>query len=316
MEYVLMKSRSYRGVISTGFGLYFSHFRLFFKASWLMALLFAAVFAALGMMVSVQLPAITASIMKQLLVQQAPLSFEMAQQYLMTATGIILLTILYLVLDALTYATVLNKLKEHHDTNAMTVPKRWFAITRRLMGRTLKGFLFTILVVLLPGLVLSGMVLILTKYVGVAYITLTVTVVLASLVLILLCLPLLYVFMKYVMNPGTAYFSLLPKAYAIGLRHWGHIFTSCLIGYLLVGVLVIVCTLPAIILSKAHFASQEGFLNGDPLGMPAYITPLTIGTFFMTGFVLVYLCLPMVMIAYYLYGSIESYENEKTKIDI
>lgn len=316
MEYALLKSRSYRGVISTGFGLYLSHFRLFFKVSWLMALLFSAVFAALGMMVSVQLPAITASIMKQLLVQQAPLSMEMAQQYLMTAMAIILLVMLYVVVDAFTYATVLNKLKEHHDTGTMTVPQHWFSMSRRLMGRTLKGFLFTILVILIPGALLSGVMLILIKYVGVANITMIVTIVLVSLVLMLLSLPLIYVFMKYVMNSGTAYFSLLPKAYAIGLRHWGHIFTTYVIGYLLVGVLAMVCTLPANILSKAHFASQEGFLNGDALGMPSYITPLTIGTFFLTGFILVYLCLPMVMIAYYLYGSIVSYENEKTKIDI
>ena len=48
MEYTLYKNRSYRSVISAGFGLYFTQFRLFFKASWIMALIYAAVFAALG----------------------------------------------------------------------------------------------------------------------------------------------------------------------------------------------------------------------------------------------------------------------------
>ena len=46
MDYILFKNRSYRGVISKGLGLYFTHFRLFFKASWLMAIVFALVFAA------------------------------------------------------------------------------------------------------------------------------------------------------------------------------------------------------------------------------------------------------------------------------
>lgn len=53
MEYALFKSRSYRGVISKGLGLYFSHFRLFLKASWLMAVIFAVVFAALEMLLSI-----------------------------------------------------------------------------------------------------------------------------------------------------------------------------------------------------------------------------------------------------------------------
>lgn len=68
MEYALFKSRSYRGVISKGLGLYFSHFRLFLKASWLMAVIFAVVFAVLEMLLSIQLPALSATIMKQELV--------------------------------------------------------------------------------------------------------------------------------------------------------------------------------------------------------------------------------------------------------
>ena len=313
MEYALLKNRSYRGVISTGFGLYFSHFRLFFKSSWLMALLFAAVFAALEMMLAVELPAITATIMKQELVQRVGLSMETAQQYLMTIGGILLLILLYVVVKALTMATVLNKLKEHHDTNTMTIPKRWLCISPQLMGRTLKGFIFTLLVMLIPAIVMGGLFAVLVRFVSLAPYTLMVSVLLVSLVLVLLYLPLLYVFMKYVLNPGNSYFSLLRKACPTGFSHWGHIFTTCLICGIIIGVLCGICCLPTIILAQAHFASQEGFLNGDPLGMPSYITPLSIGTFFLTGFMLVYLCMPMLMTVYYMYGSIESYENEKEK---
>lgn len=313
MEYALLKNRSYRGVISAGFGLYFSHFRLFFKASWIMALVFAAVFTALEMMFAVRLPAITATILKQELVQRVGLSAETAQQYLMTIGGILLLALLYMVVKALTTATVLNKLKEHHDTQTMIVPKRWFAISPRLMGRTLKGFVFTILVMMIPALIVGGLFAVLMRFVALAPYTLMASVSLVSLVLVLLYLPLLYVFMKYVMNVGSSYFSMLRKAYATGLSHWGHIFTTWLIVGIMIGVLVGVCCLPTIILAQAHFASQEGFLNGDPLGMPSYIMPLSLGTFFLTGFMLVYLCMPMLMTVYYMYGSIESYENEKEK---
>lgn len=316
MDYTLYKNRSYRGVISAGFGFYFSHFRLFFKASWLMALLFAAVFAALEMTLSVQLPALSATIMKSELVLKTQLSPEVAQQYLMTIGITFLLVLLFFVMKALTTATVLNKLKEHHDTNTMIVPKRWFAVSHRMMGRTLKGYLFTILVVLVPVLLLTALVLVLHHLMPTAFMTLMIVAVVLSILSGLMCFPMLFVFVRYMMSQGKSYFSLLIPSYTTGLRHWGHIFTTCLIGGMIICVLAGICCLPAIILAQAHWTSQEGFLNGDPLGMPDYINMLSFITFLLTGFVLVYLCMPMVMIAYYMYGSIATYEQEKTKIDI
>lgn len=155
MEYALFKSRSYRGVISKGLGLYFSHFRLFLKASWLMAVIFAVVFAVLEMLLSIQLPALSATIMKQELVLKTELSPEIAQQYLVSVGITFLLVLLFMIAEALTVGTVVNKLKEHHDTNTMTVPKRWFSISRRMMGRTLKGYVFNTLTILVPVLLLA-----------------------------------------------------------------------------------------------------------------------------------------------------------------
>ena len=152
MDYILFKNRSYRGVISKGLGLYLTHFRLFFKASWLTAIVFALVFAAMETLLSIQLPALSATIMRQELVLKTALSPEVAQQYLATLGITFFLILLYAVVEALTAATVLNKLKEHHDANTMIVPKRWFAISRRMMGRTLKGYFFTFLTVMVPVL--------------------------------------------------------------------------------------------------------------------------------------------------------------------
>ena len=133
MEYTLYKNRSYRSVISAGFGLYFTQFRLFFKASWIMALIYAAVFAALGTLCAIKLPAITAEIMKQTLVQHQLLAREIAEEYLITGGIFIVLTLLYIVVEAFTFATVLNKLKEHQDTDKMMVPRRWFGVRTKLM---------------------------------------------------------------------------------------------------------------------------------------------------------------------------------------
>lgn len=315
MEYTLYKNRSYRSVISAGFGLYFTQFRLFFKASWIMALIYAAVFAALGTLCAIKLPAITAEIMKQTLVQHQLLTREIAEEYLITGGIFIVLTLLYIVVEAFTFATVLNKLKEHQDTDKMTVPRRWFGVRTKLMGRTLKGYLFSLLVILIPVLAIAGLIYVLLKYVALAPITLEVTALIATLFIVLLSFPLIYVAMKYILNKG-GYFSVFSKAYGTGLSHWGHIFTTCLIGGIIISILMGIFCLPAIVLTQANVMAQEGFLNGDPLGMPDYANLLTIVTFFLTGFVLVYLYMPLLLVCYYMYGSIERYEQEKNKLKI
>lgn len=315
MEYTLYKNRSYRSVISAGFGLYFTQFRLFFKASWIMALIYAAVFAALGTLCAIKLPAITAEIMKQTLVQHQLLARETAEEYLIIGGIFIVLTLLYIVVEAFTFATVLNKLKEHQDTDKMTVPRKWFGVRTKLMGRTLKGYLFSLLVILIPVLVIAGVIYVLLKYVALAPITLEVTALIATLFIVLLSFPLIYVAMKYILNKG-GYFSVFSKAYGTGLSHWGHIFTTCLIGGIIISILMGIFCLPAIVLTQANVMAQEGFLNGDPLGMPDYANLLTIVTFFLTGFVLVYLYMPLLLVCYYMYGSIERYEQEKNKLKI
>lgn len=315
MEYTLYKNRSYRSVISAGFGLYFTQFRLFFKASWIMALIYAAVFAALGTLCAIKLPAITAEIMKQTLVQHQLLTREIAEEYLITGGIFIVLTLLYIVVEAFTFATVLNKLKEHQDTDKMTVPRKWFGVRTKLMGRTLKGYLFSLLVILIPVLAIAGLIYVLLKYVALAPITLEVTALIATLFIVLLSFPLIYVAMKYILNKG-GYFSVFSKAYGTGLSHWGHIFTTCLIGGIIISILMGIFCLPAIVLTQANVMAQEGFLNGDPLGMPDYANLLTIVTFFLTGFVLVYLYMPLLLVCYYMYGSIERYEQEKNKLKI
>ena len=315
MEYTLYKNRSYRSVISAGFGLYFTQFRLFFKASWIMALIYAAVFAALGTLCAIKLPAITAEIMKQTLVQHQLLTREIAEEYLITGGIFIVLTLLYIIVEAFTFATILNKLKEHQDTDKMMVPRRWFGVRTKLMGRTLKGYLFSLLVILIPVLVIAGVIYVLLKYVALAPITLEVTALIATLSIVLLSFPLIYVAMKYILNKG-GYFSVFSKAYGTGLSHWGHIFTTCLIGGIIISILMGIFCLPAIVLTQANVMAQEGFLNGDPLGMPDYANLLTIVTFFLTGFVLVYLYMPLLLVCYYMYGSIERYEQEKNKLKI
>lgn len=234
MDDRLLKSRSYRGIISASFGLYFAHFRLFFKATWLRALVFSVFFAALAMLLAVELPAITATVMKEELVTKVGLSQDTANQYLLVVGGIVVLALCCLASWIWIAPKVLRKLNELHASEADNLPGKWRKVFRKLL------------------------------------------------------------------RP----------------RHWGQLFITLLVAGLLIGVVLGVCLLPSIILAYAHFISQEGFLNGDPTGMPGYVFPLSAVTFLLTGFVMVYLCMPILLTAYYLYGSIVAYEKEEKKIDL
>lgn len=76
-----------------------------------MAVIFAVVFAALEMLLSIQLPALSATIMKQELVLKTELSPEIAQQYLVSVGITFLLVLLFMIAEALTVGTVVNRLK-------------------------------------------------------------------------------------------------------------------------------------------------------------------------------------------------------------
>ena len=110
MDYELYKSRSYRSIISTGFGYYFTYFRQFLKASWRWTILFSLLFAAWAMLMAVQLPAITSSIMHEELVEKVGIQTDSAQQYLMTAGGIVVLALLCLVAGVWIAVKVLKRM--------------------------------------------------------------------------------------------------------------------------------------------------------------------------------------------------------------
>jgi hypothetical protein len=76
--------------------------------------------------------------------------------------------------------------------------------------------------------------------------------------------------------------------------------------------------LPAHILFLANYHAQMGVLIGDPLGMPSYMTALTFCTFVLCSMLYFYVCLPLLLNGYYIYGSIEAEtkEHEKQQLDL
>ena len=254
----LMKARSYRSILAEGYRLYNGNFRKLFKASWLMTLVYAIVGAALGTIGNIHLPNITALII-----------------------ALVVLILLTLTTESLATATVLNKLKEHQDTNAITTPASWWKPDSSLMGRTLKAVVFTLplFIVLVP--------------------------------LFPLILPLYYVIMKYVMTPERSFWPSLWRDYKRGLRYWGSTFLVFFVSTLLVILISVIILTPAAILTLANMQSQQSMMIGDPSGMPNYILPLTFTTLALTNFIEYYVVLVVLVHFYYIYGSIDTKEQER-----
>ena len=257
-DLTLMKVRSYRSILADGYRLYNENFRKLFKASWLMTLIYAIVGAALGMLGTIQLPNLTALVM-----------------------ALVVLIVLTIITESLTVATVINKLKEHQDTNVITTPVSWWKPNRKMMGRTLKAILFSlpVCIILLP--------------------------------LFPLILPINYVNMKYILTPEQSFWPSFWSNYKRGLRYWGSTFLVLFVSMLLVALISIIVMTPAFILSIANIQAHQGLMMGDALGMPSYILPLTFGTLTLTHFIEFYVVLIVLVHFYYVYGSIEAKETER-----
>ena len=317
----LMKARSYRSVLSAGFRLYTENFRRLFKASWQMVLLHAVVCGGLGTLLAIKIPEMTLGIMQRLAAQQG-LLLDTIQQYALTVLELLGLILLAIITLALASATILNKLKEHKDTGAISIPPHWFTGSPRLMGRTLKGAFLTLFVMLLPLLLFVGLTTAIWAAANSSLITfhfsLNITLaafLICTLIAVLFSLPLFHVLMKYIMEPPCGYWHTLKDSYDKALRHWGALFLVFFVSGLLVELVTTVVMMPAYILNFANQAAQKGMLMGDPLGMPSYMTKLTFVTFMLCCFIQFYVSQVMLVHNYYIYGSIETQEEEKTRIE-
>lgn len=310
----VLKARSYRSVLSTGLRLYTENFRRLFKASWLLALIYAVTGGCLGTLVGIKMPEITVGILQQIAAYEG-VSPDTARQYTVTAAEIFGLVLLAIVTLGMASATFLDKLKEHKDTGAISMPAHWLKASPRLIGRTLKGLLSTLLLLLLPFLLFAG-ALVAVEAASPQFLlrhSVTLAAMLAVYTVIVLCfaLPLMYVLMKYVMESPCGYWPTLARHYSRGLRHWGSLFNVFFLSTLLVALVSMVIALPATILNIANQQAHLGQLMGDPLGMPSYIAPLTFCTAMLCSFLDFYVSQTTLIHNYYLYGSIEAKEQER-----
>ena len=136
-----------------------------------------------------------------------------------------------------------------------------------------------------------------------------------SVVVALLMLPFVYTSMKYMMEPECKLRRMAAKTYAVGLRHWGLVFTALFLAELCVIPCSLLVSLPMFIVLAANSYSVYGVnFIGDPTGLPSYFTAIQAAVFTLTFFIWAYVNIFIVFVCYFLYGSIATREKEKKEI--
>ena len=316
-DLTLMKARSYRSVLTDGYRLYNENFRKLFKASWILAIVYALCCGAFGTLTAIKIPELSLALMQQLTTMHGFI-LDTVKAYALVFFAIIGLLILAIAALSLASATILNKLKEHKDTGTITTPPYWLTTSPAMMGRSLKGVFLTIFVLIIPLLLFIGMVAIAQSVSPQAIQShLTTLIVAFCIVCIILCiftLPLMYVLMKYIMEAPCKYWKTLSENYGCGMRHWGSLFLVFFLSSLFVQLIGLVVMLPSHILNYANQQAHQGLLIGDPLGMPSYMATLTFATFTLCSFIEFYVSQVTLVHNYYIYGSIETKEYEKNTL--
>ena len=311
----LFKSRSTGNIIKSGYKLYTENFRSIFKASWHTAVLYSIACAILGTLSFTSLPLLTGLVPAT---NGPSESIMPAIELIITFAAIIIMLIAGGLFETAFYSRGISLLVHHSATNTIPVPKGWFTFDMNTAWRTLKAVLSCLAIAIVPATAfgcfwkfrLSMMLIEPSAHV----LTLALAFTSVCIVAIIL-LPLAPISMKYVLNAGTRFWPLLAREYTVYLRRYtGKIIGVGFVCAIIITVVEHVTALPASVITMANIQAYIGMANGDPLGMPDYITALTAGTFFIAGFMKAYVRMSIVFVTYYLYGAIETDENGRRQM--
>ena len=129
----------------------------------------------------------------------------------------------------------------------------------------------------------------------------------------MLLLPLYYTATKYIVEVKSSLRKILWSSYKKGLRRWGYIFVLLLLTGLVMFPFVLIVCLPLIIMVTSMMLSTNGVLQGDPSGLPGGFMWLYYVVYVVTVFVLAFFTVFELMVAYFMYGTIETREQERQK---
>ncbi len=312
----LMKPRSYRAVVSTGFRFYTAHFRSFFKSSWMAATVYSLMVGIAGMVAAVQMPKVVAQLAGAVQRETDGVAL-LASQKSCLLTGLLLLALMgvCLLLLAVAVGCVMVRLKEHRYSNVVQRPVSWWKPGLRLVWRTIKGGFFTLLLTAFPAALLVVGTMVYAAFALASFATHSTTVCIAVVVLVLLILvagmPVIPAAMDYILSDNCSFRKALGADYKGGCRFLGGLFAIDVVDILLAVAVDLIICLPAKILLMANLSAQSGLLLGDPLGMPSFMPALTVVTFMLCGFFQFYAVLPVLLHAHFACGTILAREQEQ-----
>lgn len=305
-ELQLFRMRSNRGAIADGYRLFLSNFRPLLRATWIVAVVYALITAIFTKCYITLLP--------QLLIMRMQRLATYDMGWLIGAMTPFLVTFFLLMLASVALlGGGFAAFREHAVSNNISRPAHWYgSMEIKTVLRLLLVLLAITLLTMIPSF-LTGIVI----AVGRMYLGTLATKLLAGLLWLLsfvAYLPVAYPFYQYMLTPNARLWPTLAAGYRTGLRHWGALFVVTLITSIITAVLSSLAELPAIILGMANLNSQLGTLLGDPAGMPDYMGWMTTVVFTIAGFIMAYVNLSALFPFYYLYGSVETREEERRKM--
>ncbi len=132
-------------------------------------------------------------------------------------------------------------------------------------------------------------------------------------VIVLLILPVYYFGMKYMIDDNTRIRKHFFSVIGCGYRHYGFIFATLMLSYLITLPVLLICSTPLIILGVSNGLSVLGQMRGDAPTLPTYFPIITYLAAVITGAATIIGNLWGTFVGYYMYGSIEAREAVRSK---
>ena len=159
-EDILLKDRSSRACISAGYRLYMSNFKRIFRASWLAAIVFAALVSVGGTMMIIR------------------------PEWVLIALPVTML------IDALFLSYGFSALKQHQQTGVIGWAAHWYSFDTHIFVRTLKAWLCMLVIYIVIGCIIGLAGIMLLDYLSLY--TALGTIALIGLLAFVLTLPMTY----------------------------------------------------------------------------------------------------------------------------
>lgn len=299
-DFALLRLRSTGAIITDGYQLYLDNFRKTFRATWLVAAVYALTLGVCSTFYLSMLADVT--ILANVHASMSDIMSTFFSYSLVVVGGSLIIYLLSLLL----FGSGFSLLKVHSQQDSMPTAIRWFGFAeKKTVVRTLTAGLLLLLYMLLSGAVIGGVMYLLKDYLSATALGL----------LLLLLQFIAVIFLPLLLLLGTQYIMGATQKGRQPLRHWGSAIVISLVVCIVIGLLSVVTELPAVVLLFANVSSMSGMLMGDPSGMPDYMSWLNVVVFSLAGFIQAYIYLSSIFPFYYLYGSVEVQEKERAEMN-